>query len=172
MSRIPHVAVATALLVLAACDKKPSTDSASSTAATSSASTTGAAGKTDTTTAPAKGDTTTVLATCNDPSVGICREYFGLVPMLADDLCKGLEGKGVLKRGSTPCARDNMLGTCMIKGDDASEAHYYYRTQDGDSPDIAKASCDMKSGAWTAAPQLAASAKPQASGKGAAKAKK
>ncbi len=97
-----------------------------------------------------------VLGSCNDTSSHVCKEYYGVLPMLAEDLCKGLEGKGVLTKGPTPCSKDNLSGTCEIKGDEASELIYYYK-QTGVSDDMNKSVCEIL-GKWTPAKSAAPAA--------------
>ncbi len=141
-----------------ACDKKAASDTA---AAASSAALTGAspavpAGGG----APAAADA--VVATCTDPDTKICKEYLGTAPTLAADLCKGLEGHGVFANGKTPCSREKLSGTCVVKSDTANEVHLYYlqgEASETDQADVNKVGCEMKEGKWTAAPP---SAKPAA----------
>lgn len=111
--------------------------------------------------AAAPGGERPVLGSCNDKSSGMCKEYLGVLPLLAEDLCKGLEGKGVLTKGSTPCSRDKLVGTCEIKGDEASELWYYY-AQAGITADMNKMGCEIV-GKWTPASKAAAAASGAAS---------
>lgn len=167
------LALAVATSSLLGCGKKdpdaaPAANTGAPAANTGSPGATGAA----TGAAAAAADEKPVLGTCNDKSVFVCREYYGVLPLLAEDLCKGLEGKGVLTKGSTPCAKENLVGTCEIKGDEASERWYYYKQPDV-TPEMNKMACEIL-GKWTpakGAPAAAATGAAPAStggGKGAA----
>ena len=105
-----------------------------------------------------------VLATCVDTGASTCREFKGLVPTTAEEFCKrGDTGK--FAKGSTPCPRDGVVGTCTSKGDDASEIRYRYKAKDETAPaaaDNAKAACEMVSGVWAATTLAATPAGPAA----------
>src|SRR3954471_5427770 len=51
------------------------------------------------------------LGSCTNKGSATCKEYYGTLPMLAEDLCKGFDGKGVLAKGNVACAKDNLSGT-------------------------------------------------------------
>ena len=145
-----------ALTILAlgatACGKNTSQDGSSAGPA-SSASTTSAG-----TAGGAVGAANGVGATCNDPDTKICKEYLGAVPVLAADFCKGPEGHGVFTKGGSPCSREKLSGTCVIKTDAANEVHAYYlqgEAPESDQADVNKIGCEMKEGKWTAAPPSA-----------------
>jgi hypothetical protein len=147
-----------ALTILAlgatACGKNTSQDGSSAGPA-SSASTTSAGTQAG---GAVVGTANGVGATCNDPDTKICKEYLGAVPVLAADFCKGPEGHGVFTKGGSPCSREKLSGTCVIKTDAANEVHAYYlqgEAPESDQADVNKIGCEMKEGKWTAAPPSA-----------------
>ncbi|MBK8259532.1 MAG: hypothetical protein IPK82_43600 [Polyangiaceae bacterium] len=97
------------------------------------------------------GDKGAVLATCTTMHAGKmleCAENFGMVPTLAEDMCK--TGGGEFKKGSTPCPRKDMTGSCEYKAKnpgDPGEIHYYYPGSVGDP----KGSCEALGAVWTGA---------------------
>jgi hypothetical protein len=115
-------------------------------AATSAAMATVAAPAAATGAAPAGG----ILGTCMDKSTGICKEYVGTMSAVPEDYCKGAEGKGVFTKGSAPCPKEKLLGTCEVKVTEGSEISHYYK-EAGNEAASSKASCDIQSGTWAAA---------------------
>ena len=68
---------------------------------------------------------------------------------------------GVYTKGSTPCAKENLLGTCT-RADATSglnDIDYYYKHSGADA-DIMKSLCEeVMSGKWAAAPAGAGAGK-------------
>lgn len=116
----------------------------------------------------------TILATCDNPTDGKCKEFKGAMGIAAEDSCKTLGG--VFKKDSTPCAQDNLLGTCA-QADGSSgmdDVDYFYKS-DGVTADSMKSLCEgVMSGKWSPAPKAAAPAAKAAgrAAKAASKAKK
>ncbi len=110
-----------------------------------------------------------ILATCNNPTDGKCKEFKGAMGLAAEDSCKTLGG--VFKKDATPCSHDKLLGTCA-QADSSSgmdDVDYFYKA-DGVNADGMKSLCEgVMSGKWTPAAKTAAAA-PAA--KAAAKGKK
>jgi hypothetical protein len=106
------------------------------------------------------GDKGAVYGSCVDKSSSICKEYIGALPLLAEDMCKGIEGKGVLTKGNVPCSHDNLTGTCDIMNEGTGERIYYYKQPDV-TPEMNKTVCELL-GKWTPAAKTAASAAPSA----------
>jgi hypothetical protein len=106
-----------------------------------------------------------VLATCTvklgSRGLAECTEYFGSVPTMANDMCKG--GEGTFASGSTPCA-EGATGKCVYAAKAAGEpgeTHYYYAGAVGDP----KGSCELLGAVWTQLPGAkAASTAPAAGG--------
>ena len=118
--------------------------------------------------APAAAGGGGIVATCNKKDDGKCTETLGATGLGADESCKMLGG--VYTKGSTPCAKENLLGTCTRT--DASsglnDVDYYYKHSGADA-DIMKSLCEeVMSGKWAApaggagAGKAAAPAKPAA----------
>jgi hypothetical protein len=106
-----------------------------------------------------------VLASCNQKALGECTENYGMVPTMAEDMCKG-EG-GTFTKGATPCATEGVTGKCEFKAKAAGEpgeTHFYYSNAVGDP----KGSCEALGAAWTAM----GGAAPKGTGSAAAPAKK
>ncbi|APR80343.1 Hypothetical protein A7982_05690 [Minicystis rosea] len=145
---IPSLALFVLVAAAVGCGNKqeaaPSAPASAAPAATTAAPAGTASGA-----AAAGGSDKPVLGSCNDKSSSVCKEYYGVLPLLAEDLCKGLEGKGVLTKGPTPCSRENLSGTCEVKGDEASELIYYYKQADV-TPEMNKTVCEIV-GKWTPA---------------------
>lgn len=101
--------------------------------------------------ASAGGDRGAVLATCDNKFSGKhleCTENYGMVPTMAEDLCK--KDGGVFAKGATPCSKDGLTGTCEYKAKnpgEPGEIHYYYPGSVGDP----KGSCEALGAVWTAA---------------------
>lgn len=100
-----------------------------------------------------------VVATCNKKDDGKCTETLGATGLGADESCKMLGG--VYTKGSTPCAKENLLGTCTRT--DASsglnDVDYYYKHSGADA-DIMKSLCEeVMSGKWAAAAPAAGAGK-------------
>jgi hypothetical protein len=109
-----------------------------------------------------------ILATCNNPTDGKCKEFKGVMGIADEDSCKSLGG--TFKKDSTPCSHDKLLGSCAQAdtslGLDAVD--YFYKA-DGATADGMKSLCEgVMSGKWTAAPKgapAAPAAKAAAKGK-------
>src|SRR5690242_10239130 len=79
------------------------------------------------------GDSKTILGTCMRKSAGTCTEYRISMSPFEDDLCKGADGSGVLTKGSTPCPREKLIGTCEVAPDEFSAHTDYHYKGDGAS---------------------------------------
>ena len=116
--------------------------------------------------APAGG----IIATCNNPTDGKCKEFKGAMGIAEEDSCKSLGG--VYKKESTPCSQDKLLGTCAQADSSlgTNDVDYFYKAE-GTTADSMKSLCEgVMSGKWVAAPKAAGpAAKPTKPG---AKAKK
>jgi hypothetical protein len=141
-----------ALLALCHCSTPSGNATATSTSAPSGTSTAApgtSAAPTATAAAPAGG----VQATCNNKTDGKCTESMGAEGLAADESCKKLGG--VYTKGSTPCPKENLLGSCA-RADATSnlnDVDYYYK-QGGTSEADMKTLCEgTMSGKWTAAPK-------------------
>ncbi len=119
--------------------------------------------------AAAAGTPGTVTATCNNKGDGKCTEVMGAEGLGADESCTRLGG--VYAKGSTPCPREHIVGTCARTDKDSSlnDLDYYYK-QEGQDAATLKSLCEgVMSGTW-AAPTAAPAAAPATKGPPAAKA--
>lgn len=109
-----------------------------------------------------------ISATCNKKDDGKCTETLGAPGLGAEDSCKMLGG--VYTKGNTPCAKENLLGTCT-RADATSglnDIDYYYKHSGADA-DIMKSLCEeVMSGKWAAAAPAAGKGSAAAPAKGAA----
>ena len=105
----------------------------------------------------------TIQSTCTNKAAAKCTEHLGAEGFDPAQTCKGLAGDGVYAKGSTPCPRDNLIGTCTRTdaSSNLNDVDYHYKQAGSTAADL-KSICDIQSGVWTAAP-------PAAAGKGKAK---
>jgi hypothetical protein len=88
-----------------------------------------------------------VMGTCENKDNHQCTEYVGSISPMADDLCKGLDGKGVLHKEEKPCAAENAVGSCAT----AAENKVYYKHADNNPKDLKELCEGLMSGKWTPA---------------------
>jgi hypothetical protein len=96
----------------------------------------------------------TIQSTCTNKTDASCTEHMGAEGFDPAQTCKGLAGDGVYAKGSTPCPRDNLIGTCT-RTDAASNLNdidYHYKQAGGATAADLKSICDIQSGVWAAAP--------------------
>jgi hypothetical protein len=82
-----------------------------------------------------------ILATCNNPTDGKCKEFKGAMGIAAEDSCKTLGG--VFKKDATPCSHDKLLGTCALVDSSLGldDVDYFYKA-DGVNADGMKSLCE------------------------------
>jgi hypothetical protein len=92
-----------------------------------------------------------VAATCIDTPAGACQEYLGFAPTMAETYC-GYSQTAKFAKTTTPCSRDGLIGTCVLKDGPLTDIRYRYKKK-GESAAAAAASaklaCDGLPGAWT-----------------------
>jgi len=149
-------------LSLVACGKKdeaPASGSTSITAATAATGATGAAANgAAAAAAPAGGGADKILAQCMNKQNHSCKETYRLLPLAAEEFCKGLDGTGVFTKGDKACPKEDLISTCEFAGQEQTEITYHYL--DKSMPlaaqiEGAKLGCSIVDGKFVEAPKPA-----------------
>ena len=101
-----------------------------------------------------------ISATCNNKGDSVCVETLGAAGLGAESSCTVLGG--VYATGSTPCPRENLVGTCtqVDASSGLNDIRYLYKDR-GSAADL-KSSCEtIMNGVWAPAPKGAAAAAPK-----------
>jgi hypothetical protein len=112
-----------------------------------------------------------LMGSCLDKPTGYCKEFLGILPMVAEEFCKKGD-TSVLRKGATPCPREGYVGVCETKIAEGSERFYSYKSDSetfAQAVESAKMRCALlPDNVWTAAPAPAAAAATPATKKPAA----
>jgi len=94
----------------------------------------------------------TIQSTCTHKADALCTEHLGAEGFDPAQTCKGLAGDGVYAKGSTPCPRDNLIGTCTRTdaSSNLNDIDYHYKQAGSKASDL-KSICDIQSGVWATA---------------------
>ena len=98
-----------------------------------------------------------ISATCNNKGDGVCTETMGAAGLGAENSCTVLGG--VYAKGSTPCPRENVVGTCaqVDATSGLNDLRYYYKGA-ASAADMKMLCESVMSGVWAAAPKPTAQA--------------